>query len=113
MNDQVQFEDSHSTWTVEIERDTDQPQLRMLRVGRGIEHMDREFDEAFWQALGSSAISHAACELVEQYLISKGRADDIRLQRSVGGLKRVRRTLPNRGRTRGDEIHGAKAHKGS
>ena len=113
MSELVQFEDSHSTWTVEIDRDTDQPQLRMMRVGRGIENMDREFDEAFWQALGSSAISLAACELVEQYLISKGRADDIRLQRSVGGLKRVRRTVSHRGRTRGDEIHGTPSHKGS
>ena len=70
MSNQVQFDDSHSTWTVEIDRDTDRPQLRMMRGGRGIEQMDREFDEAFRQALGSSAISQAACELVEQYLIS-------------------------------------------
>ena len=113
MSDHVQFQDNHSTWTIEISNDSNQPQLRMIRMGRGIENMDRDFDEAFWQALGSSAISQAACELVELYLISKGRADDIRLQRSVGGLKRVRRTISNRGRTRGDEIHGTPSHKGS
>ncbi len=113
MTDRKVYEDNHSTWTVEIDRDSDQPQLRMVRVGRGIENMDRDFDEVFWQALGSSAISQAACELVELYLISKGRADDIRLQRSVGGLKRVRRTISHRGRTRGNEVHGTPPHEGS
>ena len=113
MSDCIQFQDDHSTWTVEISMDSNEPQLRMVRMGRGIENMDRDFDEAFWQALGSSAISQAACELVELYLISKGRADDIRLQRSVGGLKRVRRTISNRRRPRGDEVYGAETHKGS
>src|SRR5213080_4519016 len=113
MRDRFQFQDDHSTWTVETSNAPGEPPLKMLRVGRGIENMDRDFDEAFWQALGSSAISQAACELVELYLISKGRADDIRLQRSVGGLKRIRRTVSNRGRACGDEIHGAAPHKGS
>src|SRR5262245_55006193 len=113
MAERVEFRDHHSTWTVESSADPDEPPLRMLRVGQGLEHMDRDFDEAFWQALGSNAISKAACELTELYLTTRGRADDIRLQRSVGGLKRVRRALPDRRRPRGDEVHGAPSHEGS
>ena len=107
MTDNVEFRDHHSTWTVEVNNGSQEPQLRILRIGRGIENMDRDFDELFWQTLGSTAISQAACELVEVYLTSKGRTNDIRLQRAVGGLKRVRRTIPNCRRLRGNEVHGA------
>src|SRR5579862_3205506 len=113
MSENIPFQDEHSTWTVETGSSPDEPSLRMVRVGRGIENVDRDFDEAFWQALGSSAISQAACELVELYLTSRGRADDIRLQRAVGGLKRVRRALPDRRRPRRDEVHRAAVHEGS
>src|SRR5438874_946172 len=113
MTERVQFRDDHSTWTVETSSDPNEPPLRMIRVGQGIENLDRAFDQAFWQALGSNAISLAACELVELYLTSRGRANDLRLQRTAGGLKRVRRALPDRRRVRGDEVHGAPADEGS
>jgi hypothetical protein len=106
MSDRFQFRDNYSTWTVETSNNPGEPPLKMLRVGQGIENMDRDFDQAFWQALGSGAISRAACELVELYLTSKGRAHDLRLQRSVGGLKRVRRTVSRRGRVRRKEASG-------
>src|SRR5438552_7604147 len=107
MKDRFEFRDEHSTWTVETSDEPGEPPLKMLRVGQGIENMGRDFDEAFWQALGSDAISRAACELVELYLTSRGRADDLRLQRSVGGLKRIRRAISDRGRLRRDEVHRA------
>src|SRR4051794_38327942 len=75
VGERVKLEDSHSTWTVETSSEPGEPPLRMLRVGKGIEHMDREFDEFFWQRLGSDAISRAACELVELYLAARGRAE--------------------------------------
>ena len=91
MSKTTRFRDAHSTWTIETGTEPGESPLRMIRAGRGIENMDREFDVAFWQALGSNAISLAACELVELYLTSKGRAGEIPMKRSVGGLRRVRR----------------------
>lgn len=76
-------------WLVEP-ADATKP-LQMLRVGRGIRNMDRDFDIAFWQALDTSTRMRAAWELVEHYLKQKDRMGELRLQRSVTVLKRGRR----------------------
>ncbi|HLJ56777.1 MAG TPA: hypothetical protein VKT77_17190 [Chthonomonadaceae bacterium] len=112
MAERIQFSDDHSTWTIERSDEPGQPPIRMVRKGQGIENMDRDFDVAYWQALGSDAISRAAWELVELYLITKGRADDIRLRRHVGGFKRIRRKVSHRRGVRGNELHGAPIHEG-
>lgn len=95
MSDGTEREDSHSTWIVATGDADGASPVRMARAGRGIENMDREFDQLFWQSLGSNAISKAACELTELYLTTRGRTHELRLQRSVGGLKRVRRLRKN------------------
>ena len=50
----------------------------------------REFDIAFWQAQTSGDRMRAAWELVENYLIHHGRANELRLQRSVACFKRIK-----------------------
>lgn len=55
-----------------------------------IKEAGRKFDLAFWQAQSSEARMQAAWELVENYLIHHGRADELRLQRSVTCLKRIK-----------------------
>ena len=77
-----------SKWIVEPEA-AGQP-LKMMRVVRGLRNMDRDFDVAFWQALDTTSRMQAAWELVEHYLLQRGRADELRLQRSVAVLKRGR-----------------------
>lgn len=77
-------------WFIAPQSEPGQP-VRMIRVGRGLENMDRDFDTAFWQAQDTSARMQAAWELVEHFLKQRGRAGELRLQRSVAVLKRRRR----------------------
>ena len=51
---------------------------------------DRCFDVAFWQAQDTTARFNAAWELVEHYLRREGRENELRLQRSVATLQRIR-----------------------
>jgi len=55
----------------------------MARMSKLSETRDRSFDLEFWQAQDSAARFDAAWELVENYLRRQGRADELRLQRSV------------------------------
>jgi len=84
----------------------------MSRLVRG-RAPGREFDIAFWQALGPCRIFEAAWDLVVTAAAVRGiHEDQLRLQRSVTKLKRGRRSIPNRARLRGDGIHGTALHKG-
>ena len=65
MGETIRFEDEHSRWTIETSDEPGIPRLQMLRVGHGTENMDREFDRVYWQRLGGTAISRAACELAD------------------------------------------------
>jgi len=68
----------------------------------------REFDVEFWQTLGPARILEAAWDLVITVAWRKGISEDqLRLQRSVEKLTRGRRKISNRGRLRGDDLHGA------
>jgi len=61
----------------------------MERKGR-IEELDRSFDIAYWQRLGSQAIFSAAWEMVLQAWQWKGRsADELRLQRTIERVERL------------------------
>ena len=77
------------TWIVEPNEDASKPP-RMMRVGRGLKNMDRDFDIAYWQAQDTTARMNAAWELVEHYLRQHGRADELELQRTVTKLQRGR-----------------------
>jgi hypothetical protein len=67
----------------------------------------REFDIEFWQALGPSRILEAAWELVVTAASAKGiHESQLRLQRSVEHYQRGRRAVSDRGRVRGDDLHG-------
>jgi len=67
----------------------------------------REIDIAFWQALGPTRLFEADWDLVVTAAAVKGIHEDrLRLQRSVTKRKRRRRPMPDRGRLRGDGIHG-------
>jgi hypothetical protein len=77
-------------WIIEPDAEDGKPP-RMMRVGRGLQNMDRDFDVAFWQAQDTSARMQAAWELVEHFLKQKGRSSELRLQRSVAVLQRGRR----------------------
>jgi hypothetical protein len=69
----------------------DKSPLVMVNYGK-IKDMDRTFDVAFWQAQDASARLRAGWELVEFYYSLKGLPkDELRLQRTVGGLQRLRR----------------------
>ncbi len=59
----------------------------MRQLGK-IKDMNREFDIAFWQAQDTSTRLNAGWELVAYYLKRKGRADELRLQRTVESLQR-------------------------
>ncbi len=54
------------------------------------ETRERDFDIQFWQAQGPAAIIAAAQDMVESYLRSKGRADELRLQRTAVSLRKIR-----------------------
>jgi len=85
----------------------------MTRLVRG-RAPGREFDIAFWQALGPNRIFEAAWDLVVTAAATKGvHEDQLRLQRSVTKLERGRRPLPDRGGLRGDGTHGTALHEGS
>ncbi len=84
------MEPDSTRWIVEPADGSGRP-LRMARLGRGLKNMDRDFDVAFWQAQSTDARMQAAWELVEHYLLQKGRSDELRLQRSVAVLRRGRR----------------------
>ena len=77
------------TWIIEQNEDDGKP-LRMMRVGRGLKNMNRDFDTEFWQRQDTSARMRAAWELVENYLTQKGRTGELRLQRTITKLQRGR-----------------------
>jgi len=53
---------------------------------------DREFDIEFWQRQGDTAIAAAAWEMVVLHAAQRGISEDqLRLQRSVARIRRVRR----------------------
>lgn len=84
----------------------------MTRLVRG-RAPGREFDIAFWQALGPRKILEAAWDLVVTAAAAKGiHEDQLRLQRSVTRIERRRRALPDRGGLRGDGAHGTALHEG-
>lgn len=64
--------------------------LSMARMVPLRETRERDFDHTFWQAQGPAAIVNSAWEMVETYLRSKGRSDELRLQRSVVGFRKLR-----------------------
>lgn len=66
--------------------------LVMERMSRLGEEDDRAFDREFWGACGEQAIWDAAWEQVELWWVDyQGRdLDELRFQRSVGGLQRTR-----------------------
>ena len=73
----------------------------------------REFDIAFWQALGPTRIFEAAWDLVVTAAAAKGiHEDQLRLQRSVTRLKRGRRPVSDRRGIRGDGAYGTALHEG-
>jgi hypothetical protein len=78
-------------WIVESDAEGGKPP-RMMRIGRGLKNMDRDFDVAFWQAQDTSARMQAAWELVEHYLKQRGRASELRLQRNVVRFRLGKRT---------------------
>jgi hypothetical protein len=67
------------------------PPTGAVRLGRGVRTMDRDFDITFWQGLDTTARMDAAWDLVAHYLNQKGRAGELRLQRTVAVLGRGRR----------------------
>lgn len=61
----------------------------MTRVARRSELNDRSFDIEFWQSLTDKERFTAAWELVETaQKLKGGNVNELRLQRSVGGIKR-------------------------
>lgn len=86
--------------------------LIMTRFVRG-RPPGREFDIAFWQALGPRRILEAAWDLVVTAAAARGvHYDQLRLQRHVTRIERRGRALPDRGRLRGDGAHGTALHEG-
>ncbi len=74
----------------------------------------REFDVAFWQALGPSRILEAAWDLVVTAASAKGISEDqLRLQKSVEHFQRGRSAVPNRRRVRRDDPLRAALHERS
>ena len=74
----------------------------------------REFDVAFWQAIGPGKILEAAWDLVVTAASAKGiREDQLRLQKSVEHFQRGRRSVPDRRRARRNDPPGATLHEGS
>ncbi|HWR52334.1 MAG TPA: hypothetical protein VN428_14575 [Bryobacteraceae bacterium] len=62
---------------------------------------DRDFDIDFWQQLGPARIVEAAWDLVVTAASAKGIDESqLRLQRSVEKLKRIRRPVSGHRRTR-------------
>jgi hypothetical protein len=66
-----------------------EPAFVMERFGK-LQEMDRSFDIAYWQRLGSKAIFDAAWQMVVDVETQKGHIGDLRLQRSVEQLRRTR-----------------------
>ena len=74
---------------------------------------DREFDLEFWRRSGDAAIAAAAWEMVVLHAAQRGiREDQLRLQRSVTAIRRVRRSLSDSRKLRRDEVHGAGLEQG-
>ena len=91
----------------------DRKRVVMTRLVRG-RAPGRGFDIAFWQQLGSARICEAAWDLVVTAAAARGiHEDQLRLQRSVTKLQRGRRPVSDRGRVRGDDLHGTAIHEGS
>jgi hypothetical protein len=67
-----------------------EPPTVVERYGR-LRDMDRSFDIHYWQQQGPEAIFEAAWRMVEEYLVSHGRQDELRLQRSVENYQRQKR----------------------
>jgi hypothetical protein len=64
----------------------------MTRLAKRSEIVDRAFDIDFWQSLTDKERFSAAWELVEiAHKMKGGRANELRLQRSIGGIKRRER----------------------
>lgn len=67
------------------------PPFVMERVGR-IRDLDRSFDIAYWQRLGSSAIFAAAWQIVvEAYQRNQNSDAELRLRRTAESFQRLRR----------------------
>lgn len=66
------------------------PRLIVSRFVPLHETRERDFDIQFWQAQGPAAIITAAHEMVESYLRSKGRGDELRLQRTAVSYRKIR-----------------------
>lgn len=67
----------------------DKGRLVMTRLARRSEVDDRSFDIEFWQSLTDKEKFSAAWELVETaHMLKGGNANELRLQRSVAGIKR-------------------------
>ena len=64
--------------------------LKMVRLVP-LKKADRDFDVEFWQKLGASAILSAAWDLVVTAERMKNPNADLRLQRHIAVLKRLRR----------------------
>jgi hypothetical protein len=74
---------------------------------------DREFDLEFWQRSGDAAIAAAAWEMVVLQAAQRGISEDqLRLQRSVTAIRRVRRSISNSRKLRGDEVHRTDLEQG-
>ena len=83
----------------------------MTRLVRG-RAPGREFDIAFWQALGPRQILEAAWDLVVTEAAAKGiHEDQLRLQRSVTRIERRGSALPDRGGLRRDGAYGTALHE--
>jgi hypothetical protein len=85
----------------------------MTRISRLGDDPDREFDIEFWQRSGDRAIAAAAWEMAVLHAAQRGiSADQLRLQRSVTAIRRLRRSLFDRRQLRGDEVHRADVEQG-
>src|ERR1051326_3471250 len=86
----------------------------MTRITRLGDDPDREFDIEFWQRSGDHAIAAAAWEMAVLHAAQRGISEDqLRLQRSVTAIRRLRRSLFDRGKLRGDEVHRADVEQGN
>lgn len=75
----------------------DEPRDREMvtRIVR-LQEDDRSFDQEFWQRQGVEAIFAAAWEMVRDYERLHGRTGDLRMDRSVGRITRLREQSPDR-----------------
>jgi hypothetical protein len=85
----------------------------MPRLSRLGDDPDREFDIEFWQRRGDQAIAAAAWKMAVLHAAQRGISEDqLRLQRSVTAMRRLRRSLFDRRKLRGDEIQRADVEQG-